>query len=273
MTQIITEKYSVRDVCRALKLPRSTFYYKNKIKFVDIVFERAVIKAFTKSRSCYGTRKIKATLVKDGFKTSRKKICLVMRKYNLVSKYTKKQYRSKNQSDTSDKQNLLDRNFNDKNKNEVLVSDVTYVKIGDRFYYLCVIIDLFSRMILGYSIGNRHNADLVKRAFKTIKIDLHTVRIFHTDRGSEYNNNVIDTILAKYSIVHSFSSPGNPYDNAVVESTYNIIKTEFIKQYKFKNLELFEIECFDYIHWYNNHRIHGSIGYITPQEKYNVFLA
>jgi len=272
MTQIMSKKFSVIDICRVLKLARSSFYYHAKKKFIDIDFEQAVIKAFKQSRNCYGTRKLKIVLAKQGFKASRKKISEVMSKYNLISKYTKKQYRQKCSSSLSEQLNLLGGNFNDKTKNEVLVSDVTYVRITDKFYYLCVIIDLYSRKILGFSIGNQHNADLVKRAFKSMTIDLHQVSIFHSDHGSEYVNKSIASILNSYEIIHSLSRRGNPYDNAVSESTYNIIKTEFVKCYKFLSVELFEIEWFDYLNWYNNHRIHGSIGYITPGERYDIFL-
>jgi putative transposase len=100
-----------------------------------------------------------------------------------------------------------------------------------------------------------------------MKINFMLVKIFHSDRGSEFNNFEIDKLLTLHEITRSLSKCGNPIDNAVVESTYNIIKTELVKQNKFDSLENFELEWFDYLNWYNNHRIHGSIGYVAPRQK------
>jgi transposase InsO family protein len=273
MTHILSKKFNIRDICRVLRLARSSFYYRVKAKPIDVNLEQTVIKLFKNSRYSYGTRKLKMSLSRLGFKTSRTKISAIMKKYNLVSKYTKKRYKLNNASSSMDGSNLLNRQFNEYKRNEVLVSDVTYVRVSNKFNYLCVIIDLFSRKIVGSSIGAQHNAELVIRAFQSMKINLNLVKIFHSDRGSEFNNIEIDRLLKKNEIARSLSKRGNPIDNAVVESTYNIIKTELIKQFKFDNLEKFELKWFDYLNWYNNHRIHGSIGYKTPNEKYDSFLA
>lgn len=94
---------------------------------------------------------------------------------------------------------------------------------------------------------------------------MNKIQIFHTDRGKEFDNKIIEEILETFEITRSLSRPGNPYDNAVAESTYKTFKTEFCKK-RFETLEQLETELFDYINWYNTKRIHGSLSYLSPVE-------
>lgn len=95
---------------------------------------------------------------------------------------------------------------------------------------------------------------------------LKDIKIFHSDRGNEYDNTLIDNILSSFKIDRSLSRKGNPYDNAVSEAKNKILKTEFIYQRKFENLEQLQLELAEYVYWYNNIRIHGSLDYISPIE-------
>jgi transposase InsO family protein len=99
-----------------------------------------------------------------------------------------------------------------------------------------------------------------------IKYNLNKINIFHTDRGNEFKNKLIDNLITTFKITRSLSSKGNPYDNAVAEATYKIIKTEFAFNRIFDSFEELETDLFDYVNWYNYIRIHGSLGYLTPIE-------
>ncbi|MEG0179214.1 MAG: IS3 family transposase, partial [Oscillospiraceae bacterium] len=90
------------------------------------------------------------------------------------------------------------------------------------------------------------------------------IKIFHTDRGSEFKNKEIDDIISAFGITRSLSHKGCPYDNAVAEATYNIIKTEFVFGEKFDSLQELSLKYFDYVNWYNTKRIHGSLSYLSP---------
>jgi putative transposase len=127
-------------------------------------------------------------------------------------------------------------------------------------------VDLHNKEIIGYSVGKNKTAELVYRAFLNCKYPLTEIKIFHTDRGNEFRNKLIDEVIDAFEIERSLSNKGCPYDNAVAESLYNILKTEFIKGNVFDNLEHLYIELADYINWYNNHRLHGSLNYLTPME-------
>ncbi|WP_338966765.1 IS3 family transposase [Spiroplasma endosymbiont of Lonchoptera lutea] len=262
-------KYSVRKICKILGLLKSTYYYQtNKCTKFDVNnYEQEVISAFNKSRKIYGARKIKAVLIRKNIILSRRKIRFIMIKNNLVSKYTKLKYCNHKKTVNNDEiNNVLNRQFNDKKPNEVVVSDLTYVQVGTKWHYICLLIDLFNREVIGYSAGPNKTAELVQQAFHKITRPLNKITLFHTDRGNEFKNKIIDEILITFKIKRSLSSKGCPYDNAVAEATYKTFKTEFINGKKFANLTQLKCELFDFVNWYNNIRIHGSLNYLTPVE-------
>ena len=252
-------------MCKVLKISRSLIYYSKSEKVTDSKLEDEVMKIFKGSRNNYGTRKIKRELDKTSYKASRRKIGKIMQKNGLVSSYTVKQYRvHKSKCNNEKVENIVDRDFNRDNQLEVVVSDLTYVNVSGTWNYICVIIDLFNREIIGYSAGKNKNAELVHEAFSKIKKPLDRISIFHTDRGSEFKNNIIDDLLSTFKVTRSLSKKGCPYDNAVAEAAFKVIKTEFVNQYRFENLDDLKILLFDYVNWYNNMRIHGSLDYLTP---------
>jgi len=193
-----------------------------------------------------------------------------MRKYRLVSNYTLRRGRSHKSIVNNDETgNIVVREFDGRSKYEVVVSDLTYVKIAGQWRYLCLLLDLCGRKILGSAIGNQKNAKLIETAFYSVQTDLRRIHIFHTDRGSEFKNQAVEQILDAFGIERSLSTKGNPYDNAVAESMYHIIKTEFVFGMEFADLAEFKLLWFDYVNWYNNIRIHGSLNYLTPNEWHN----
>ena len=113
------------------------------------------------------------------------------------------------------------------------MSDLTYVNVAGKWNYICIIIDLFNREIVGYAAGKNKNAELVSHAFSRIKHNLNKINLFHTDRGNEFKNKLIDEILSNFNIKRSLSKKGCPYDNAVAEATFKVIKTEFAFNRKF----------------------------------------
>jgi putative transposase len=102
-----------------------------------------------------------------------------------------------------------------------------------------------------------------------VQTDLRNINIFHTDRGSEFKNQVIEQILEAFGIDRSLSAKGTPIDNAVMESMYNIIKTEFTFGMEFADLSEFKLLWFDYVNWYNNIRIYSSLDFFTPSQWHN----
>lgn len=250
---------------RMLKIPRSLVYYKKRRnKEIETEIENKVILAFRDSRNNYGTRKIKRKLSEEGICLSRRKIGRIMIKYGLVSKYTVKQYKShKSTCNNEPIKNEVDRNFKDRESLDVVVSDLTYVNVSGKWNYVCILIDLYNREIIGYSAGKNKNAQLVYDAFLKSRYPISDINIFHTDRGNEFKNKIIDEVLSTFNIKRSLSKKGCPYDNAVAEATFKIFKTEFAN-ITFSDFTELECQLFDYLNWYNNHPLHGALNYMTP---------
>lgn len=261
-------------MCKILKISRGMIYYSYKEVSINSEYENKIIEIFRDSRKNYGTRKIQKELMnKYDIKISRKYIGKCMNKYNLVSNYTKKLYKKQNNKCNEDNiKNILNRDFNVDKIMTVMISDLTYVNVKGVWHYVCLIIDLFNREIVGHAVSKHKTVDIVLKAFSKIKYNLNSIQIFHTDRGLEFKNRSIDKILETFNITRSLSNKGCPYDNAVAESTYKIFKTEFVKNRTFNSLKDLEIELDSYIYWYNNKRIHGSLNYLSPVKYKNMSL-
>ncbi|BFH10943.1 hypothetical protein J6TS7_25990 [Paenibacillus dendritiformis] len=136
-------------------------------------------------------------------------------------------------------------------------------------HYICVFVDLFNREIIGSSAGPKKDVALIARAFASLQGDLRQIQFFHTDRGSEFKNKLVDETLNTIQIARSLSMKGCPYDNAVAEATF---KTEFINQINFQSLQHLELELYDCVNWYNRHRIHGTLGYMSPVDYSRLVL-
>ncbi len=158
------------------------------------------------------------------------------------------------------------RDFDSRENLEVVVSDLTYINVKGKWNYICVLLNLYNREIIGYAAGKNKDSELVINAFSRVKKALGNISIFHTDRGNGFKNKAIDELLKTFDISRSLSKKGCPYDNAVAEATFKIVKTEFAFNRIFSSFEEFETQLFDYVNWYNNIRIHGSLNYKTPVE-------
>lgn len=188
-----------------------------------------------------------------------------MKEKGLVSSYTVAQFKPHiDYCNESKVANLVNRKFDEQPFLNVVVSDLTYVRVGSNWHYICELIDLFNREIIGCSAGRNKDALLVSKAFAMVKKRLSHIWIFHTDRGNEFKNALIETTLLAFGISRSLSMKGCPYDNAVAEATFKIIKTEFLRNHTFNTLNDLNYQLADYVNWFNNHRIHSSLGYLTP---------
>lgn len=145
-----------------------------------------------------------------------------------------------------------------------VAADLTYVRAGGSWCYVCLLVDLYNREIVGCSCGRRKDARLVKAAFSNVAFPLTDIEVFHSDRGSEFCNGDVDALLSAFGIERSVSRPGNPYDNAVVESTNRVLKRELVRGRAFPSEDRLRTELFDWVNWYNNCRLHSTLGYMTP---------
>jgi putative transposase len=248
---------------------RNRFYYQQPLtsKKTDKELSKKVKAIFNDNYQAYGTRRLQAELREKSILLSRRRIGRIMQENGLVSKYTCKKYRaSTEQSNESTVSNQLNREFTVGQQRKVLVTDLTYVRVKQQWHYLCVIIDVSNREIVGRSAGKHKNAQLVMDAISQIPINLNSVELFHSDRGKEFDNHLLDECLKEFGIERSLSHKGCPYDNAVVEATFKAVKTEFVSNTIFDSLEQLRLQFNHYVDWFNYNRLHSSLNYQSPIE-------
>ena len=164
---------------------------------------------------------------------------------------------------------MLNKNFTSEKENRIWTSDITYLWTKEGWLYLAVVMDVYSRKIVGWSIGSTLSAELVTRAL--LMALLHRKPegeiIFHSDRGSQYTSSSVRNLLERYKIKQSMSSSGNCYDNAITESFFHTLKTELVYWNYYQTREEAKRSIFEYIEiFYNRQRLHSSIGYLSPVE-------
>ena len=262
-------KYPISAQCRILGVPRSTYYWMVEHPEVERADPIAgdVRAIWRDSRQRYGARKIKAALGRKGVTASRRRIGNIMREQGMTSSYARKTFKPhRTRADEAKLANLLDREFDGYAPRTHLASDLTYVRVGGGWAYVCLLVDLANRSIAGHSAGMSRGADLVMAAFATLDFPLTDVEVFRTDRGSEFDNAKIDGLLDVFGIRRSLSRKGNPYDNAVVESTNRLLKKELIYRNHYTTIEQLRGDLNDYVWWSDNQRLHSTLGYRSPKE-------
>ena len=274
--------YDIRTLCKAVKLHHSVYYYhkqnkENSYKKANEELDKKIIEEFEKSKKRYGSPKITEILNKQGVKVSQKRVARRMKVLKLRSITVKKFNHNGNKKvNDENKENLLDQNFKAEKPSEKWVGDITYIYTKETGWtYLAIVMDLFDLKIIGWSYGENMTAELVMSAFKKAKIARGVTEgmIFHSDLGSQYTSNEYENLLGKNNVKHSYSKKGYPYDNASMESFNAILKKEEVNVNTYKTFKEAKLAIFEFIEsWYNNTRIHSTLDYKTPNQKYNEYI-
>ena len=269
-------------ICRLLEVERSSYYDWLKTDLTtknaenEHLFNR-IKEIFMKNRNNYGTRRIKKTLKKEGIIASRRRIGRLLKEHGLYCKT-----RSKFKVTTDSKHqlpiapNLLERNFTVTEPNQCYVGDMTYIYTDEGWLYLAVVMDLFSRMVVGWSMKPHMKTALVNDALLMAiwKRKPNRGLLWHTDRGSQYASESHRQLLKEHGVIQSMSRKGNCWDNAVAESFFHSLKTELVYQQKFRTREEAKKAIFEYIEiYYNQLRMHSSNDYLSPVEFENLRIA
>jgi len=226
-----------------------------------------IVRVYEKSRKTYGSPRITEYLKSRGISCGKNRIARLMRKNGIMAKM-KRKYRITTISRHARPvvPNLL-KEWPVEKPNTVWVSDITYIRTGEGWLYLAVVLDIFSRHVIGWSMGERLHDDLVVRAFTKaiMKRGPHTPSVFHSDRGIRYASERFKNLLFQHCIMQSMSGKGNCYDNAFAESFFGTLKTELGRRYPSKSTARQEI--FEYIEvFYNRIRMHSVLNYLSPVE-------
>lgn len=270
-------EFTVIRMCKALRVHVSGYYtWRNKGKSSRIIEDEMLTlmirRIHNESRLTYGATRIKAVLEKEGQIVSLGRIRRLMRENGIycVTKYKHKPY-PKEKVEVRYNDNVLGREFEAKVPNKVWCGDITYIKTKTGWVYLAVVIDLFNREIVGYSISKKANTELVTRAMAKALINRRPSQrlLFHSDRGVQYSSKTYLEYLNNHKITSSMSRKGNPYDNACTESFFATLKKEWIYVRKYEGESDLGNSLFEYIElFYNRKRLHTKLGNISPYEYY-----
>jgi len=224
-----------------------------------------------KSRRTYGSPRVHAELKKKGEPCSRKRVAKLMQREQMQAKMRKKWVVTTRpgREGSAIAPNYLDQNFMSAEPNQNWVSDITYVSTEEGWLYVAVVLDLFSRKVIGLSMGDSLVAELVTKALKQAlcRREVKEGLLHHSDRGSQYTSKEFIELANAQGIKLSMSGKGHCYDNAVAESFFHTLKTEHTNLCRYRIREEAKNSIFEYIEvFYNRQRLHSTIGYVTPAE-------
>lgn len=279
MIQILSDKIPVCFLCNYFSVSPSSYYFW--LKEINVSFFKyketlclEIKNIFLLSKKTYGSPRIYQELKSKSFKISENTVAKYMAEMNLDARQ-KKRFKVKttdsNHSDpiaprlvkTEEEQTLPTK------AGEILAGDITYLRLNNKFIYLAVVIDLFNREVVGWSMGNTLETSLVLNALSAamMKMGSDAEIIFHSDRGSQYASEAYRNFLKDNNILPSMSRSGNCYDNAYVESWFASLKKEWIYRSSYSTEQELKALVFEYIEvWYNKKRKHSSLGYLSPVE-------
>ncbi len=267
--------WTIVEMARVFVVSRSGYY-----KFMAHGFSRrtkensglveAIQVVYEKSRRTYGSPRVWITLIKQGYACSRQRVARLMNRIGLRAKMNKS-FKQTTRVDSRQKAwpNLLDQNFTASKPNEKWVADISYIRTMEGWLYLAVVLDLYSRKIVGLAMDKNLQTNLVTTALKqALKRREPSGELqHHSDRGCQYTSKDFQVLLNEHGISCSMSAAGYCYDNAVAESFFHTLKTECVYCEHYTTREEAKASIFEYIElFYNNQRIHSTLGYLSPSE-------
>lgn len=236
----------------------------------DEMYKRMIEPVFQESRQTYGARRLKASLKRVGINTSRRRLQRLMTEEGLVPKQVNRWHKPTTQADKTHEKapNLLNQDFSAERSNEKWVVDITYIATREGWLYLAVLLDLFSRAVVGWSMQNRITTALVREAWEMACAWRHPPEeiLHHSDLGSQYTSKAYLDLLREQNCRISMSGKGNCYDNACAERFFSSLKAECADRVFESRLEA-RNHIFEYIEvWYNRKRLHSTLSYLSPLE-------
>ena len=267
--------YSVKLMSKVLKISRSSYYAWLRRPLSKLVKENAYLSerirtVYNLSKQRYGSPRITAELRDEGFNCGKNRVARLMRKQGITAR-TKRRFRVTTNSNHKlpVAQNLVDMQFNPEKKNSLWTTDITYIRTGEGWLYLSVMLDLWSRTVISWNADRSMDENLVIKTLEKALRDRKPTGelILHSDRGSQYASMKLREILKENNITQSMSSKGNCYDNAPTESFFSTLKRELVYRTSYKTREEAKQSLFEYIEvFYNRQRRHSTLGYLSPMQ-------
>ncbi|WP_259596692.1 IS3 family transposase [Candidatus Berkiella cookevillensis] len=273
--------YDVVLLCECMQVSRSGYYaWKNRPvepECNDTFIKERMNAIFLLSRCCYGFRRMQKALKNEGIDCNHKKVSRLMKELKLFPKVKRKFKATTNSNHKLPiEPNRLERKFFAIKPNIAWVGDITYIWTEQGWLYLATVIDLCSRKVKGWAMGERITADLAVSALEMAlkQVDCSKALLFHSDRGVQYASHAFKEVIKNNGMVHSMSRKADCWDNAVAESFFGTLKQELVYHCKFKTRDEAKLAIFDYIEvFYNRIRLHSTLDYQTPDSVERAVLA
>ncbi len=265
----------VTTLCKSLNISTSSYYRWvhepiSKRQQSDAELDGAIAAIFKEHKSRYGSVRIHDELKDLGWKVTQPRVSKRMKLLGLHAKASRKFKATTDSNHNKEVSfNLLEQNFTALDKNHKWVTDITYIKTQEGWLYLCVIIDLFSRAVIGWSMDSRMKSDLVCSALNMalFRRNFPNGVIIHSDKGSQFCSKQYQDIIKNNWLLSSMSGKGCCYDNAACESFFGTLKVELVHDENYKTREQAKSSIFEYIEaYYNTKRKHSTINYMTPNQ-------
>jgi putative transposase len=270
------DRFGVEPICRTLQVAPSSYYAARRRQpsaraVSDAELGPKVLKVWTDNYRVYGARKLWRQLQREGVRVGRDRVGRLMRTLGITGAVRGKTRRTTITNPTADRApDLVQRRFVATRPNQLWVSDFTYVASWSGTVYVAVVIDVFSRLIVGWRAATSMRTELVLDALEMAiwrRASVLDGLICHSDAGSQYTSIRYTERLAEIGAAPSVGSVGDSYDNSLAESTIGLYKAELIRRHgPWRTLEEVELATLSYIDWFNQHRLHGQIGNLPPAE-------
>jgi transposase InsO family protein len=269
------KEFSIALMCKVLQVSDSGYYDRLKRKPSAArqrrqIIAQAAARFYFESHRIYGYRKIYEDLRQANIDCCRETVRSIMRQIGLYSRVKRKFVHTTDSNyNMAVAQNLLDRDFMAAAANTKWAADITYIPTDQGWLYLAAVMDLYSRRIIGWSMSENIDSDLVISALRMAILQRkpQTGLLHHSDRGSQYASEMFQDLLADNEIVCSMSRKGDCWDNACMESFFGSFKTEWVEDKKYMSFEEAKKDVFKYVEiFYNRRRRHASLGYLSPVE-------
>lgn len=267
-------QHALKNMCRAMQVSQSGYFsWKNRgcsaKEAEDYRLARLIEKVYLGSRNTYGSPRVHAMLKNLGENISRARVARLMQLHGIRAK-TKRKFKATTNSKhrLPVAKNILARNFKPKGTNQAWAGDITYLWTDEGWLYLAVVLDLFSRKVIGWAMEPTLSKELALKALRMALNQRQTPDglIVHSDQGSQYASNEYQDLLRRFAISCSMSRRGNCWDNSPIESFFGTLKQEHVFFCKYKTRDEARRSIFEWIEgFYNRERIHSALGFLSPE--------